>query len=89
MKNASSKTPSRAQNETGKPELFPLPQRGQDPYLGLGRSSWYDLERRGLLQLVRVRKPGNVNGKVLIPYAKALAAINKLAETASQTPEGT
>ena len=64
----------------GKPELFPLPQRGQDPHFGLGRSTYYDLERRGILRLVRLRKPGNLRGKVLVPYGAALAAIQKLSE---------
>lgn len=60
------------------PEFFPLPQRGQDPYFGLGRSSYYDLEKRGLLRLVRLRKPGNIRGKVLVPYADTMAAVRKL-----------
>jgi len=60
------------------PEFFPLPQRGQDPYFGLGRSSYYDFEKRGLLRLVRLRKPGNLRGKVLVPYADMLAAVRKL-----------
>lgn len=61
------------------PEFFPLPQRGHDPYLGLGRSTYYDFEKRGLLRLVRVRKPGNLLGKVLVPYAEASALIRSLA----------
>ncbi len=61
------------------PEFFPLPQRGHDPHLGLGRSSYYELEKRGLLRLIRVRKPGNVRGKVLIPFAEAVALIRSLA----------
>jgi hypothetical protein len=60
------------------PEFFPLPQRGQDPHFGLGRSFYYDLEKRGLLRLVRLRKPGNIRGRVLVPYAAALAAVRKL-----------
>jgi hypothetical protein len=68
-----------AQSETIQPEFFPLPQRGHDPHLGLGRSTYYDLERRGLLRLVRVRKPGNLLGKVLVPYAEASALIRSLA----------
>jgi hypothetical protein len=60
------------------PEFFPLPQRGQDPFFGVGRSFYYDLEKRGLLRLVRLRKPGNVRGKVLVPYADMLAAVRKL-----------
>jgi hypothetical protein len=63
---------------TSRPEFFPLPQRGQDPHFGLGRSTYYDLEKRGLLRLVRLRKPGNVRGRVLVPYVDALAAVRKL-----------
>jgi hypothetical protein len=63
-------------------EFFPLPQRGQDPHFGLGRSSYYDLERRGLLRLIRVRKPGNVRGRVLIPYREAAALIRRLGRAA-------
>lgn len=53
-------------------------QRGHDPFFGLGRSSYYDLEKRGLIKLVRIRKPGQVRGKVLIPYAETSAALRKL-----------
>lgn len=66
------------------PECFPLPQRGQDPHFGLGRSFYYDLERRGLLRLVRLRKPGNLRGKVLVPYADMLAAVRKLSLTSTK-----
>lgn len=61
------------------PEFFPLPQRAHDPYFGLGRSNYYDLERRGLLRLIRVRKPGNIRGKVLVPFAETSALIRRLA----------
>lgn len=60
-------------------EFFPLPQRGQDPHFGLGRSTYYDLERRGLLRLVRIRKPGNLRGKVLVPFAETAALIRRFA----------
>jgi hypothetical protein len=60
------------------PEFFPIPPRGPDPHFGISRSSWYDLEARGLLRLVRLRKPGNIRGRVLVPYAAALVLFNKL-----------
>lgn len=60
------------------PEFFPLPQRGTDPHFGLGRSTYYDLEKRGMLQLIRVRKPGNIRGKVLVPYAETAAMLSGL-----------
>lgn len=60
------------------PEFFPIPGRGPDPFFGISRSSYYDLERRGLLRLIRVRKPGNIRGRVLVPYAEACALIRQL-----------
>ena len=60
------------------PEFFPLPQRGQDPHFGIGRSSYYDLERRGLLTLRRLRKPGNLRGRVLISYAEVSGLVHRL-----------
>lgn len=50
------------------PEFFSLPAIGGDLHFGLSRSTYYDFERRGLLRLVRLRKPGNIRGKVLVPY---------------------
>jgi hypothetical protein len=64
-----------------KPEFFPLPKLGPDPFFGLSRSSYYDLERRGLLSFVRVRKPGNVRGRVLVRYI----AMSRLMEQFSAT----
>lgn len=64
------------------PEFFPLPQRGPDPWFGLARSSYYDFERRGLLKLVRVRKPGCTRGKVLLPYADVARLIRRLSKQA-------
>ncbi len=61
------------------PVFFPIPQRGPDPHFGLARSSYYDLERRGLLRLVRLRKPGNLRGKVLIRYADVADVVNRIA----------
>jgi hypothetical protein len=60
------------------PEFFPLPPRGLDQWFGIGRSSYYDLERRGLLTFRRLRKPGNVRGRVLISYAEVSALVNRL-----------
>ena len=62
------------------PEFFAVPQRGLDPYFGIGRSSYYDLERRGLLKLRRLRKPGNIRGRVLISYAEVSALVHKLTD---------
>ena len=62
------------------PEFFPLPQKGLDPYFSLSRSSYYDLEYRGLLKLARLRKPGNLRGKVLVPYSATGDLIRRLAK---------
>jgi hypothetical protein len=67
------------------PEFFPIPPRGPDPHFGISRSSWYDLEARGLLRLVRLRKPGNIRGRVLVPYGAALALFNKLSSETADT----
>jgi hypothetical protein len=68
------------------PQFFPMPQRGHDPHFGLGRSSFYDLEKRGMLRLIRLRKPGNIRGKVLVPYAETAALIRRLATGGNTTP---
>lgn len=73
-----------APESSRRPDFFPLPQRGPDPYFGLCRSSYYDLERRGLLLLVRIKKPGNVRGRVLIPYAKMAALVRELWDVRSE-----
>jgi hypothetical protein len=70
-------------DSSGNPEFFPIPQRGPDRFFGIGRSTYYDLERRGLIRLIRLRKPGNTRGKVLVPHAAVKAAILKLANTES------
>lgn len=73
MKSPCSSTPA------APPAFFPLPPRGQDPHFGLGRSSYYELEAAGLLTLVRVRKPGNVRGRVLVPYARMTKLMQRYA----------
>ena len=60
------------------PEFFPLPPRGRDLHFSLSRSAYYDLERRGLLRLVRLRKPGNLRGRVLVPYDEMKALLLRL-----------
>jgi hypothetical protein len=63
---------------TYRPEFFPLPSRGRDVHFGFSRSAYYSFERSGQLRLVRVRRPGNVRGKVLVPYAAMVDLIRKL-----------
>lgn len=69
-------TPSVA-NSSGR-EFIPLPPVGGDPVCGLSRSYWYSLEREGLIALIRVRKPGQLRGRVLLPIPQAIAALRKL-----------
>lgn len=60
-----------------KPEFFRLPKAGErDPHFGLSRSFYYEVEARGLLKLVRIRKRGHLRGVTLIPYDRVLAHIN-------------
>jgi hypothetical protein len=67
-----------------RPEFFPIPKRGVDPFFGLGRSSYFDLERRGLLRLIRVRKPGQIRGKLLIPFAETAVLLRRLSDAAAK-----
>ncbi|MDR2674713.1 MAG: hypothetical protein LBC18_07560 [Opitutaceae bacterium] len=61
-----------------KPTFVPLPTKGGDEHFSLSRSNWLDLEKRGIIRLVRLKKPGNARGRVLIPFADAEAALRKL-----------
>jgi hypothetical protein len=52
-----------------KPETFRLPKPGErDPFFGLSRSFYYELEAAGKIRLIRLRKRGNTRGITLIPY---------------------
>ena len=62
------------------PIAFPLPARGGDRFWGLSRSTWYSLERKGVIHFLRIRLPGNIRGRVLIDYAEAAAALRRLGE---------
>ena len=66
---------------SGNPEFLRLPTRGADSIFGLTRSTWYNLEKRGVIRLRRLRSPGNVRGITLIPVEEARRAIEK--ETAT------
>lgn len=60
-----------------RPEFFPIPRRGLDPFFGLSRADYYSFEKLGLLRLVRVLKPGNIRGKVLVPYVRVSALMKR------------
>lgn len=64
---------------TFNPEFVPLPARGPDPIVGMSRPWWYSAERDGLIQLHRIRRPGQAKGRTLLPVAQAIALIRKLA----------
>ena len=51
-----------------RPETFRLPSRGGDQHFGLTRSFYYNLEKHGLIKLIRLRKRGNLRGVTLVPY---------------------
>ena len=50
------------------PETFRLPVRGCDPHFGCTRGFYYNLEKRGLIRLIRLRDRGKQRGITLVPY---------------------
>lgn len=60
------------------PLCAPLKPRGGDPYFGLSRSYWYNLERKGYIVLKRLRMHGNRKGRVLLSMEDAEKAIELL-----------
>jgi len=61
-------------------EFVPLPSKGGDPICGLSRSFWYSLETIGEIKLVRIRKGGQLRGRLLLPVPQALATIKRLSK---------
>ena len=59
-----------------RPEFFRLPKTGGDPYFGLTRPHYYELEKLGKIKLTRLRKPGTTKGVTLVPYAAVLRMLN-------------
>jgi hypothetical protein len=57
------------------PEFFRLPKAGGDPHFGLGRSYYYEGEKHGYWQLVRLRQRGKLRGVTLVPYDAVAAFI--------------
>ena len=64
--------------DSGAPEFSPIQQRGPHPIFGVSRSTFYNLERAGLIRLVRLRKAGQVRGRVLIDCASVRKYLEKL-----------
>ncbi len=68
-------------NQPGvRPEYYRLPKPGTgDPFFGLSRSHYYELEKTGKLRLVRLRRPGAQRGVTLVPFAKVAALVEAAA----------
>ncbi len=70
---------------TARPEFFNLPGRGPDPVCSMSRSWWLQQERAGKIQLLRLRKRGQLRAsRVLVPSDKAVQLIRTLTTDAAQ-----
>lgn len=68
-------------HRNNKPEFFPMPTKGVDPWFGIGRGSYYNFEKLGMIRLTRIRKPGCIRaGPVIISYAAVQRMIEKIEE---------
>ena len=65
-----------------RPEFFRLPKHGVDPYFGLGRSFYYEGEKRGYWRLIRIRERGKLRGVTLVPFDQVAAFLRKQMEVA-------
>jgi hypothetical protein len=65
------------------PEFGPLPKSGGDRITGLSRAMLYKLEQSGDIRLVRIRRPGQILGRVLIDYASVRAYLAKMSRKQS------
>jgi hypothetical protein len=66
------------------PEFFRLPKSGGDPYFGLGRSYYYEGEKRGYWRLVRLRERGKLRGITLVPFDDVSSYVRSQAEGGQQ-----
>ena len=73
---------SEAAANASRPEFYRLPAKGGDPYFHLGRSFYYEGEKRGYWKLVRLRERGKLRGVTLIPYDQVAAFVRKQIEEA-------
>ena len=64
------------------PEFFRLPKSGGDPHFGLGRSYYYEGEKRGYWKLARIRERGKLRGVTLVPYDAVAAFVRSKMEEA-------
>jgi hypothetical protein len=68
-----------------RPETFRLPRAGtRDPFFGLPRTAFYELEKAGAIRLIRLKKRGHTRGTVLIPFDQMLAHVRKLSVEAAE-----
>lgn len=65
-------------------EFGPIPRKGLDPVVGLSRSACYALEKLGLIRLIRLRKSGNIRGRVLIDYVSVRRYYDRLSREQSR-----
>jgi hypothetical protein len=63
-----------------RPEFFRLPKAGGDPYFGLGRSYYYEGEKRGYWKLARIRERGKLRGVTLVPFDAVAAFVRSQME---------
>ena len=60
-------------NNPIRPVTFRLPKQGQrDPYFGLSRSKYYELEKAGKIRMRRLCERGNIRGTTLIIFDQVL-----------------
>jgi len=59
-----------------RPVTFRLPKPGkQDRYFGLSRTTYYELEKAGIIRMRRLCKRGNTRGIVLIVFEQVWAYV--------------
>ena len=59
------------------PELARMPKTGRCQWTGLCRSTLEQLDRDGLVRLIRIVRPGKKRGIVMIPVQEVLDFIRK------------
>jgi hypothetical protein len=74
--------PGGAALSASRPETFRLPKVGGDPFFGFGRSFYYEGEKRGYWQLVRIRERGKLRGVTLVPFDAVASFVRKQMDAA-------
>jgi hypothetical protein len=74
---------TRAVEQLARPEFYRLPKgSGGDPFFHLTRTFYYEGEKRGYWQLVRIRDRGKLRGITLVPYDAVAAFVRSQMENA-------